>query len=155
MTTETKIEKVTGDNLTTDNVDIKLEEGEYLKDGKKYNGMFDYGSITARDKKVVEEVINVMRERQGIPFSMVEEELKVKFELKTVPMMKIEDSIWYQLTKDEKLGQGMQGHRDTTDENGERIRIPHIGFSADLDYLDEFVNRLAKKIQSLPQTKDK
>jgi hypothetical protein len=59
------------------------------------------------------------------------------------------------LTKDERIGQSMQGFRQTTDDEGNKIRIPHIGFSADLDYLDEFVNRLAKKIASLPTAEDK
>jgi len=70
-------------------------------------------------------------------------------------MMKVEDSVWHQLTKDERIGQSMQGFRQTTDNEGNKIRIPHIGFSADLDYLDEFVNRLAKKIASLPTAEDK
>jgi len=69
--------------------------------------------------------------------------------------MKVEDSVWHQLTKDERIGQSMQGFRQTTDNEGNKIRIPHIGFSADLDYLDEFVNRLAKKIASLPTAEDK
>jgi hypothetical protein len=70
-------------------------------------------------------------------------------------MMKVEDSVWHQLTKDERLGFSMQGFRQTTDNDGNKIRIPHIGFSADLDYLDEFVNRLAKKIATLPTAEDK
>jgi hypothetical protein len=148
MTTETKIEKVV-------NVDIDREAGQFVKDDKVYTSLFDYGEVTSRDKKVVEEVINVMRERQGVPFNLVEEELKIKFQLKTVPMMKVEDSIWHQLTKDERLGQSMQGFKETVDDKGEKLRIPHIGFSADLDYLDEFVNRLAKKIATLPTAEDK
>jgi hypothetical protein len=148
MTIETKIEKVK-------NTDVDRDAGQFVKDDKLYTSLFDYGEVTSRDKKVVEEVINVMRERQGVPFNLVEEELKIKFQLKTVPMMKVEDSIWHQLTKDERLGQAMQGFKETVDDNGEKLRIPHIGFSADLDYLDEFVNRLTKKIASLPITKDK
>ena len=66
-----------------------------------------------------------------------------------IPMQSIEDSIWGQLTKDERIGQSVQGFRQSTNEKGEKIRIPHIGFSADLDYLDEFINRLAKKIESI------
>ena len=43
----------------------------------------------------------------------------------------------------------VQGFRTYTDENGNPIRIPHIGFSADLDYLDEFCSRLANKVKNL------
>jgi len=70
-------------------------------------------------------------------------------------MMNMETSIWHQLTKDEKIGQMPQGFRQTVDKDGNRIRIPHIGFSADLDYLDSFINRLVNKISALPTEKDK
>ena len=122
---------------------------------KDIEPLFDYGDITDRDKSVVEEVINLLQARPGVPSEMVIAEMKEKFQLVTIPMMKVEDSVWHQLTKDERIGQSMQGFRQTTDENGDKIRIPHIGFSADLDYLDEFVNRLAKKIASLPTAEDK
>jgi hypothetical protein len=123
--------------------------------GEDFESLFDYGDITERDKSVVEEVINLLEARPGVPTSMVIAELKEKFELVTIPMMKVEDSVWHQLTKDERLGFSMQGFRQTTDKDGNKIRIPHIGFSADLDYLDEFVNRLAKKIATLPTAEDK
>ena len=122
---------------------------------KDIEPLFDYGDITERDKSVVEEVINLLQARPGVPSEMVIAELKEKFQLVTVPMMKVEDSVWHQLTKDERIGQSMQGFRQTTDNEGNKIRIPHIGFSADLDYLDEFVNRLATKIASIPKAKDK
>jgi len=122
---------------------------------KEIEPLFDYGDITERDKSVVEEVINLLQARPGVPSEMVIAELKEKFQLVTIPMMKVEDSVWHQLTKDERIGQSMQGFRQTTDNEGNKIRIPHIGFSADLDYLDEFVNRLAKKIASLPTAEDK
>ena len=63
-------------------------------------------------------------------------------------MKKIEDTVWGQLTKGEKLGASIQGYREIT-EDGKRIRIPHIGFSADLDYLDEFLNRIVKKVNKI------
>jgi hypothetical protein len=122
---------------------------------KEIEPLFDYGDITERDKSVVEEVINLLQARPGVPSEMVIAELKEKFQLVTIPMMKVEDSVWHQLTKDERIGQSMQGFRQTTDNEGNKIRIPHIGFSADLDYLDEFVNRLATKIASIPKAEDK
>ena len=117
--------------------------------GEAITGPYDYGSITERDKKVVEEIIDLLREREQIPVSMIVEELKTRFQLVEIPMKKIEDSVWGQLTKDERLGQSVQGFRNSTDEHGNQIRIPHVGFSADLDYLDEFVNRLVKKIERI------
>ena len=61
-------------------------------------------------------------------------------------MMKVEGTIWHALTKDERIGQSVQGFRQTTDNDGKQIRIPHIGFSADLDYLEEMIQRLATKV---------
>ena len=115
-------------------------------DGSDIKPLFDYGDITERDKSVVKEVLSLIEARPGVPGEMIAEELKVKFQLVQIPMMKLEDSVWHQLTKDERIGQSMQGYRESNDKDGNRIRIPHIGFSADLDFLDEFVNRLAKKI---------
>jgi len=123
--------------------------------GEAIEGLFDYGDITERDKSVVNEVIELIESRPGVPGEMIVAELKEKFQLVTIPMMKVEESVWHQLTKDEKIGQTMQGFRQTTDKDGNKIRIPHIGFSADLDYLEEFVNRLASKIASVPKAEDK
>ena len=117
--------------------------------GEAIEGNYDYGNITDSDKKVVTEIIDLMRQRGDVPCSMFAEELKTRFQMVEIPMQSIEDSIWGQLTKDERIGQSVQGFRQSTNEKGEKIRIPHIGFSADLDYLDEFINRLAKKIESI------
>ena len=117
--------------------------------GEAITGLYDYGSITDEDKIVVKEIIELLRSRAGVPVDMIVEELKTKFQLVEIPMKKVEDSVWGQLTKDERLGQSVQGFRQVTDDEGNKIRIPHVGFSADLDYLDEFVNRLVKKIDNI------
>ncbi len=124
-------------------------------DGKDIEPLFDYGDITERDKSVIQEVITLIGQRPGVPGDMIAAELKEKFKLVEVPMMKVEETVWHQLTKDEKIGASMQGFRETNDENGNKIRIPHIGFSADLDYLEGFINRLANKLESIPKANDK
>ncbi len=122
---------------------------------KTINGLYDYGDVTDRDKQVIGEVIELIENRPGVPGEMIVAELKEKFQLVTIPMMKVEDSVWHQLTKDERIGQSIQGFRQTTDKDGNKIRIPHIGFSADLDFLDVFVNNLVNKINSIPKAEDK
>lgn len=117
--------------------------------GEEIEPTFDYGDIKQRDKDVVLEIIKWLRERNGVPVDMLIEELKIKFQLEEVPMKKVEDTVWGQLTKGERLGASIQGFRETKDENGKRIRIPHIGFSADLDYLDEFLNRIVEKANKI------
>jgi hypothetical protein len=112
--------------------------------GEEIEPNFDYGDIKQEHKDVVLEIIQWLRGRDGVPTEMLIEELKIKFKIEEIPMKKIEDTVWGELTKDERLGQSIQGFRDTT-VDGKRVRIPHIGFSADLDYLDGFVNRLIQK----------
>ena len=141
-------EKKYGVKEPNEGVDGKLASN---MTGEAIQTNYDYGNISDGDKKVVKEIIDLLRNRGDVPCSMFAEELKTRFELEEIPMKKIEDSVWGQLTKDERLGQSVQGFRQTTDENGKKIRIPHVGFSADLDYLDEFLNRIVKKVMDIKQ----
>lgn len=120
------------------------------KTGEAIEPNYDYGNITDSDKKVVTEIIDLLRARGSIPCSMVAEEFITRFQLEEIPMKPIEQSLWHQFTKNERIGSSMQGFRETKDENGKKIRIPHIGFSADLDYLDEMIQRIAKKVKEIP-----
>ena len=117
--------------------------------GESITGVFDYGDIKPRDKEVIQEVLTLIKDRPGVPADMIAEELKVKFDIIEIPMKRIEDSIWGQMTKEERLGMSIQGFRQSTDENGNQIRRPHVGFSADLDYLDDFINRIVQKALKL------
>lgn len=121
-----------------------------LKNGE-LEGVYDYGNITDKDKKVVEEIIGLMEKRSEVPCGMFIEELKLKFQLVDIPMMKVEDSVWYQMTKDERIGPSIQGFKMMKDEKGEQIKIPHIGFSADLDVLNNMINNIAKKLKNIPE----
>ena len=118
--------------------------------GEAIQPNYDYGNITDSDKKVVTEIIDLLRARGSIPCSMVAEEFITRFQLEEIPMKPIEQSLWHQFTKNERIGSSMQGFRETKDENGKKIRIPHIGFSADLDYLDEMIQRITKKVKEIP-----
>ena len=117
--------------------------------GEAIEGLYDYGNITDSDKLLVKEIIDLLRQRDQVPCAMFAEELKTRFQLVEIPMKKIEDSVWGQLTKDERLGQSIQGFRQATDKDGNKFRVPHVGFSADLDYLDGFVNRLYDRMDKL------
>tara|TARA_B100000900_G_scaffold349977_1_gene316333 strand:+ start:122 stop:565 length:444 start_codon:yes stop_codon:yes gene_type:complete len=119
------------------------------KTGEDLDGVYNYGEIKDSDKLVVKEIIDLMRARSEVPCGMFAEELKTRFNLVEVPMKKVEDSVWGQMTKDERLGQSIQGHRLSVDKDGNKLRIPHVGFSADLDYLDEFINRIIQKAKEI------
>ena len=126
------------------------------KTGENITPNFDYDKLENPDikitnndlKELVREVINLFTDRSSkdVPESMIIEELKTRFKLEEIPMQKIEDSLWYEYTKDERLGTAVQGFRQTT-LDGKKIRIPHIGFSADLDYLNDFLIRLFEKYE--------
>ena len=129
-----------------DESDIKYKEEELKKD--KIERGYDYGSVSDDHKIIVREIIDYLRTRTQVPVEMIIDEMKHKWSLEEVPMEKIEDSVWGQLTKDEKLGQSVQGFL-LKEKDGKKVRVPHIGFSANLDYLNEFVNRLFKKLEKV------
>ena len=116
---------------------------------KKFEEVYDYGNISKQDKKVVTEVINILSSRENVPNNIIVEEIKTKFNIKEIPIMPIENTVWYQLTKDEKLGQSVQGYKTVKDKNGIDMKIPHIAFSADLDDLEKIINRIVQKIRDL------
>jgi len=105
---------------------------------------FDYGDITEEHKRVVEEVIKFLLLNKDNPLEQIVNEIRTRFKIVEVPMMKYEDSLWYQFTKNENIGNSIQGFKQIKDENGNFIRIPHISFSSDLDSLDKMLNRFIK-----------
>ncbi len=123
--------------------------------GQKIEPLFDYGVMQDNSDsrnpdlvKAVEEITEFLKQNPDLPSKQAAELIKNKFHLEEVPIMKVEDSLWYQFTKDEKLGQTLQGWREDKND-GKKIRIPHVAFSADLDYLDGFINRIIKKAKDL------
>ena len=123
------------------------------KTGEAIQSNYDYGSITDSDKRVVKEIIDLLNARGQVPCSMFAEELKTRFQIVEIPMKPIDESLWHQFTKNERIGLSVQGFRESKDDEGNKIRIPHIGFSADLDYLDEMIQRIAKKVREIPEEK--
>jgi len=117
--------------------------------GKRLDSsVFDYSdtSITKEHKEAAQEILRFFDDRQGVPYDLAKEELKQNFKLEDVPELDHTKTIWYKFTKDEKLGQQKQGWRyDYID--GKKVKIPHISFSADLDYLDDMINRFIKKVK--------
>jgi hypothetical protein len=105
---------------------------------------FDYGDITEEHKRTVEEVIKFLLLNKDNPLEQTIKEIRTRFKIVEVPMMKYEDSLWYQFTKNEKIGNSIQGFKQIKDKNGNFIRIPNIAFSSDLDELDKMLNRFIK-----------
>jgi hypothetical protein len=113
---------------------------------KEIEPTFCYGDITERDKQIVEEIINLLEQRKDVPIQNIIEELEQKFQIKKIPILDYKESLFYSFVKDMNLSFSVQGYRETFDKNGKKIKIPHIGFSSDIDYLDDFLKKLIMKI---------
>jgi ribosomal protein S3AE len=126
------------DGLLTSNVTNKPLDEE----------IFSTIDTTDEQKKAIRSVLQHIKNRKNIPLDIVLQEIQQQYSLEDVPEMNIEESIWYQLTKNERIGFQKQGFRvDIV--NGKRVKIPHLSFSSDLDYLDNMINRIIEKIKNI------
>jgi hypothetical protein len=114
-------------------------------DGQPVQPTFDYGSLSESNHRLLEEVLKLLEYKKGKLTTFAIDDIKMKFNIAEVPMMKVEESLWYEFTKDERIGASIQGFREVTQADGTKIRIPHIGFSGDLDQLNDMINRILAK----------
>lgn len=110
--------------------------------------------ITKDQLKVAEDIIQTLKDnhKKNIPLKFSIEQIENDYNVKELPMMDVKSTLWYQLTKDEKIGANIQGFR-TIEKDGKKIRIPFICFGADLDYLEGMMKRLVTKIRLLKEDK--
>jgi len=106
--------------------------------------------ITGEHKKIAEDILRQVKEDQSknIPLKFTISQIENDYKIKEVPIMDTENSLWYEFTKDEKIGANIQGYR-TCEKNGKKIRIPFVAFGADLDYLDEMMKRIITRINTI------
>lgn len=112
--------------------------------------LVDHEDVTKEQQKIAEDILQFVKNDQSknIPLKFTISQIENSYKLKQIPMMNTENSLWYQFTKDEKIGANIQGYR-SAEKDGEKIRIPYIAFGADLDYLDEMMKRIITRINSL------
>ena len=112
--------------------------------------LVDHEDVTKEQQKIAEDILQFVKNDQSknIPLKFTISQIENSYKLKEIPMMNTENSLWYQFTKDEKIGANIQGYR-SAEKDGEKIRIPYIAFGADLDYLDEMMKRIITRINSL------
>lgn len=120
---------------------------------KEVDFLYDYGNIKPEHKKLTSEILKLIEDGQNKNhnWTKIKQTIKTKFEIEEIPMMKIEDSLWFNFCKDEKLGQSLQGYKTSKDENNEDIRVPIIGFTADLEDLNNFIKRIITKVNNMKQ----
>lgn len=129
----------------------KLQESNI--DFNSVEFLYDYGDIKPEDKKLTSEVLRLVEEgqRNNHNWTKIKRDIETKFEIDPVPVMKIEDSVWYNFCKDEKLGQSLQGYKTSKDKDGNDIRVPIIGFTSDLEDLNKFISNIITKINNMKQ----
>jgi hypothetical protein len=143
--------------------EVDLDTSKYFEPNKSGNGKvasnktgvpiklpFDYGEITERDKKLIKEVVDIIKtySNESSPEYLTKQIIE-KFEIEEIPMKDYKQSLFWQFFGQEKLGVSMQGYREIRDENGKKVRIPHLAMSSDLDYLDEMTERFILKVKNL------
>ena len=125
---------------------------EKINDANSLEFLVDHhpDDITHQHKKVAEDILQLVKENQSknIPLKFTISQIENDYKIKEVPMMSVENSLWHEFTKNEKIGQSIQGYR-TIEKDGKKIRIPYIAFGADLDYLDEMMQRIITKINMI------
>jgi len=121
-------------------------------DTEDFQFLVDHFEPTKQEKKIAEDIINTIVDdaSKDIPLKFTITRIQESYKLKEVPMLSLENSLWHQFTKDEKIGQSIQGYRTQVIE-GKSIRIPYIAFGADLDYLDEMIRRIITRINNLKE----
>lgn len=121
-------------------------------DTEDFQFLVDHFEPTKQEKKIAEDILNTIVDdaSKDIPLKFTITRIQESYKLKEVPMLSLENSLWHQFTKDEKIGQSIQGYR-TQIIDGKSTRIPHIAFGADLDYLDEMIRRIITRINNLKE----
>jgi len=112
--------------------------------------LVDHEELSKRDKSIAEDILKTINENEShnLPLKLTISQIKESYKLEEVPIMSVEDSLWFEFTKDEKLGANIQGYT-TQEKDGKKIRIPHVHFSADLDYLNNMISRIITKINNI------
>ncbi len=102
--------------------------------------------VTAPHIEAAEEIIKLLKhyDKKNWQISQIIPEIEKKFKVVKYEEYDFKKSLWHRLSQkaNDKLGQSVQGYRF----DGNK-KIPHIGFSADIDYLDEFVLDLANIVK--------
>lgn len=127
----------------------KINQGDYTD----VESVYDYGSITKEHKKLVEEIIKILKQNSNLSTDDVIHSLREKFKIDLPPTLDIEKSLWHEFTKDYKLGTSIQGHIDTIIDN-KKFRNPLIGFTADLQTLDRMLIDFKLKFEEIDEMKN-
>ena len=118
--------------------------------GQNIRSILDYDKITNEHKQAAEAVVELIEKNNSlnIPIEITIAQIKSNFKLEKIKEIQIKDSLFFSVLGNEKLGVTIQGYREEYNEKGEKIKIPHISFSADIDYFDNILKKLIEKIKT-------
>ena len=121
-----------------------------LVTGKNIEVAFDFDEVTDRDKKVVETVLTRIEDLQTkkVPEKLIKEKIVSDFKLKRIPILDYKKSIFWKFAKDKGLGVTQQGWREDYID-GEQVRIPVLNLTADLDYLNDWVEEILSEASNI------
>ena len=135
-------------------VDLKnmVSDGKIksLVTGKSIKTWFDYDTVTDRDKEVAETVLNRVSElsEANVPQNIIKEKIVTDFKIKQVPLLDYKKSLFWKYAQDKGLGVTQQGYREDIID-GEQVRIPVLNMTADLDYLNAWVEEILTEASNL------
>jgi len=121
-----------------------------LVTGESIKTFLDYDTITIRDKEVVETVLNQIDDLKNkkVPDNVIREKIIQDFKIKEVPLVDYKKSLFWKYAKDKKLGITQQGYRNDI-VNDEPVRMPILNLTADLDYLNAWVEEILAEASNL------
>ena len=121
-----------------------------LVTGENIKTWFDYDTVTDRDKEVAETVLNRVSEltEQNVPHKIIKEKVITDFKIKQVPLLDYKKSLFWKYAQNKGLGVTQQGYREAV-VNDEQVRIPILNMTADLDYLDAWVEEILTEASNL------
>lgn len=112
--------------------------------------LYDYDFVTERDRETAIEVLNQIKKlNKSLPLDKSIDKIKTSFKVKEIPTLKIEEGLFYDLMKDEKLGVAIQGYDNKKDKDGNPYKVPFLSMGANREELDDIMQRLITKIRNI------
>ena len=121
-----------------------------LVTGESIKTFLDYDTITIRDKEVVETVLNQIDDlkEKNLPDNIIKEKIIQDFKIKQIPLVDYKKSLFWKYAKDKKLGITQQGYRNDII-NDEPVRMPILNMTADLDFLNAWVEEILAEASNI------
>lgn len=111
----------------------------------KRSTRIDMSNLNEGQKDLISEIIQFIHQRKDIPFDMIEQEMKQKFNLDKIPLRSIKDSELYTVVKcvsGSPMELSYQGYIEKKDTNGILYRDPFIYVSGSLEQFEEMIKNI-------------